>query len=353
MASLTFDALLKGLKRGERAPDPVYYLHGEEDVLKDEAVRALLDRAVEPAWRDFNVDVRAAADLDAEALHALVNTPPMMAPRRFVVLRGVDQMKKKSKVRDQLLHYLAHPTPDTVLVLIQGDAEPPETDLAGRATTVAADRLAAERVPGWITHYAGRLPLTITPDAADLLVQAVGNDLGALAQELNKLAALAAGRAATAADVTAVVGVRHGETVTDLIAATLERDGPRAAHLVEPVLEQPGMNGVRILSALGTALIGTALARAELDRGTPPGRAEGAVLQHLQTARLGGLGAGYRVIAGRWTRWAAGWSGAELSRALRDALAADQALKGSTVTADAGILTQLVLGFAVIRREAA
>src|SRR5207247_2029192 len=44
MAGLTVDALLRSLKQG--APDPVYYLRGEEDVLKDEAVRVLLDRAV-------------------------------------------------------------------------------------------------------------------------------------------------------------------------------------------------------------------------------------------------------------------------------------------------------------------
>ena len=65
MRALTFDALLRGLKRG--APDPVYYLHGDEDVLKDEAIAAVLDRAVEPGARDFNVDRRGAADLDAAA----------------------------------------------------------------------------------------------------------------------------------------------------------------------------------------------------------------------------------------------------------------------------------------------
>src|SRR5260370_813356 len=80
MGVLSFDALLRSLKRG--APDPVYYLHGDEDVLKDEAVRALLERAVDPAARDFNIDQRWAPDLDPEAFHALVNTPPMLAPPR-------------------------------------------------------------------------------------------------------------------------------------------------------------------------------------------------------------------------------------------------------------------------------
>src|SRR5205809_900344 len=89
MGALTFDALLRSLKQG--APDPVYYLHGEEDVLKDEAVRVLLERAVDPAARDFNVDQRTAADLDPEAFNALVNTPPILAATRAVVLRGMEQ----------------------------------------------------------------------------------------------------------------------------------------------------------------------------------------------------------------------------------------------------------------------
>src|SRR5258705_12707318 len=103
MGALTFDALLRSLKQG--APDPVYYLHGAEDVLKDEAVRALLERAVDPAARDFNVDQRAAADLDPEAFNALVNTPPILTATRAVVLRGMDQPRKTGKGRQGLLDY--------------------------------------------------------------------------------------------------------------------------------------------------------------------------------------------------------------------------------------------------------
>src|SRR3989454_11395862 len=121
MGALTFDALLRSLKQG--APDLVYYLHGTEDVLKDEAVRALLERAVDPAARDFNVDARTAADLDPEALRALVDTPPMLAERRAVVLRGIEQLRKKGKTRDELLRYLDNPNPSTVLILIQGEGE--------------------------------------------------------------------------------------------------------------------------------------------------------------------------------------------------------------------------------------
>src|SRR5213083_93225 len=106
MAVVTFDALLRGLKQGG-TPAAVYYLHGDEDVLKDEAVRALVDRMLDPGARDFNFDQRSAADLDPEAFHALVNTPPLLAPTRAVILRGVEQVKKTSGLYKELIRYLA------------------------------------------------------------------------------------------------------------------------------------------------------------------------------------------------------------------------------------------------------
>src|SRR2546425_1095542 len=197
MAALTFDTLLKGLKQGA-APGPVYYLHGEEDVLKEEAVRALLERAVDPAARDFNVDARAAAELDPEALRALVDTPPMVAERRAVVLRGIEQMKAKGKARDELIRYLDNPNPTTVLILVQGDGDA-AADLATRATAVQVDRLSPDRVGRWAAHHAGRLGLTIEPEAGELLVAAAGGGPRALAQEPAERGAPAPGAGAAPA----------------------------------------------------------------------------------------------------------------------------------------------------------
>src|ERR1044072_4182664 len=104
MAALTFDALLRNLKKKGAAlppPDPVYLLHGDEDVLKDEAIRLLVDVAV-PEARDFNVDTRFAIDLSPESLNALVNTPPMMADRRAGgVCGGGEPRKSKTRLGGQ------------------------------------------------------------------------------------------------------------------------------------------------------------------------------------------------------------------------------------------------------------
>jgi len=323
MAAVTLDALLRGLKKGAPLPELVYLLHGDEDVLKDEAIRALVDRTVGSS-RDFNLDVRFAPDLTPEAFHALVNTPPMLAERRAVVIRGVEQLgKRKTKLRDEVVRYLASPNPTTLLVLVVAAGEEPDATLAA--------------------------------DATELLLKAVGNDLSTLSRELEKLASLTAGaggRLVTADDVSNLVGVRRDETVFDFVEAALERRVARAAQLVEPVLEQAGMSGVKILSLLGTHLVGTALARAERDRGVHPARLPDTIYRQMQGVRPYGMRS-YKEEAARWTAWSGLWTTRELGRALRAALAADNALKTATVSDDRGIITQLVLGFAKLNREAA
>jgi hypothetical protein len=126
----------------------------------------------------------------------------------------------------------------------------------------------------------------------------------------------------------------------------LGRDGVGAARLVAPVLEQAGVTGVRIVSALGTGLIGTAIGRAELDRGTAAARVAATLYRHIETARPAGLGS-WRDTAARWSDWATRWTAAELRDALRLTLAADKALKSPTVSDETGIVLDLVLRLAV------
>src|ERR1051325_708266 len=74
---------------------PAYLLLGQDEFLKEEALRHLVDAAVDPATRDFNLDQRRGADLDAASLSSLVDSPPMMAERRVIVIRDVGALEKK------------------------------------------------------------------------------------------------------------------------------------------------------------------------------------------------------------------------------------------------------------------
>src|SRR5438046_5114829 len=92
---------------------PAYYLFGDDDYLKEDGLRQLIDAAVDPATRDFNLDQRRGSDLDAESLASLLAMPPMMADRRVIVVRDVSALRKDA--RAALENYLRSPAPDMLV----------------------------------------------------------------------------------------------------------------------------------------------------------------------------------------------------------------------------------------------
>jgi len=351
MPAQTYDALLRSLPKGELAP--VYYLHGPEDILKDEAVQGILDRALEPGLRDFNLDQRAAAQLDPESIFTLCTTLPMMAARRVVVLRDVEGWKRKPKTRTAFLKYLERPAPETVVVLVQSSADAePDRDLVRGAFAVECEPLAPDRARRWLLRRATNLGVTLEDAAADHLLAATGGELAAVAAELEKLRALPSEAPLTAEQVGALVGVRHGETVYDWRDAVLDGTAGRAARMLSPLLDQSGVTAVRLMSLLGTSLVGVGLARSHYDRRVRAAQLERVVFDRLRQLRIFGL-PDWKAESARWARWAATWPAERIRNGLRAVCDADQALKSTTVSDERGILTDLMLRLAIERREAA
>src|SRR3954452_11687247 len=341
MPSHTLDALLRSLKKGDLAP--VYYFHGAEDVLKDEAVRTILDQALDPAMRDFIFDQRSAGQLDPEEVHSLCNTLPMLAERRVVVLRDVEAWKRKTKSKNEFLRYLERPNPTTIVILLQGGGEDTEDkELAGRSYSVHFETLSLGQATKWILRQAERQKVKLEPAAAEHLVNAVGPGLGALSSELGKLASLPADKPITPEQVGIFVGVRQGETLLDWRTAILEEQSGRAVSLLSSILAQPSMSGVKMVTALGTSLVGLALTRGFHDQGLRGRALDEAVFKALLRSRPNGL-LGYREEIARWTRVLARWPQPRLRLALKAALDADQALKNTSVSDERGVLTDLIL----------
>ena len=349
MAAHSLDALLRSLKKGDLAP--VYYFHGPDDVLKDEAIRAILDQALDPTMRDFNFDQRSAGQLDPEELHSLCNTLPMLADRRVVVLRDVESWKRKTKAKSEFLRYLQRPNPAALVIRLQGAGEEAEdTELAGHSYTVRFDPLSPGQAVKWVTRQAERLGVQLEPDAAEHLVNAVGPDLGGLTSELGKFASLPAGTPITIDQIGTLVGVRQGETVLDWRTAIIQEQTGRAVSLLPALLAQPSMSGVKLVTALGTSLLGLALTRSLYDKGLKGGALDDAVFKALLRNRPNGL-LGYKAEIARWTEVVSQWPAARLRSALKAALEADQALKNTSVSDERGVLTDLILRIGT--REAA
>jgi DNA polymerase III delta subunit len=200
-------------------------------------------------------------------------------------------------------------------------------------------------VAGWIRREAEKISLALDDDAVSHLQATIGSDLPVLASELAKLGAAVGTRTATAADVADLVGVRHGETLPDFVDAVTGRRAVQAAEMVPRLLEAPGSSAVRLVAALSTALVGTALARALLDEGQRTGAVESKLFAVIQENRLWGL-RNWKLEAAQWTRDAASWTATELEGALEELLRADRRLKHTTVAGGAEILQEALLAMA-------
>lgn len=343
MGAVPLEKAYAALRRGEVAR--VYYLTGHEHVLIDEFIEAVAGATLDPAARDFNLDVRAASDLDGEALHALVETPPMLAERRVVVLRGIDQWRKNAKVRDVLYRYLDDPSPTTVLALTQTGDDGADARVAAAAVHVTADGLKPQHMLRWLQRRAERGGVVLDPDAAEHLVAAGGGELGHLAVELDKLLAASRDGRIVVADVARLVGVRRGETVHDWVDAVLVRDTGRALELLEVVVERSGTTGVQLVMTLGTALVGTRLARALVDAGTPWGQLPQALMQRLRANRPAARLRSWSIEVDAWAAAARRWPADHLDDAIAAAGAADRRLKSTTVMDERGILASMTLAF--------
>lgn len=335
-----------------RAFAPAYYLFGEDDYLKDAAIHDLLQAALDPSSRDFNCDVRRATEMDAEAVNDVLGTPPMLAERRAVVIRDAGALKKAA--RAQLDKYLAKPAHDTLLILTTPAGGKTDPALAAASEALNFEPLSPERVRKWITHHADTvLHIGIATDAVQLLQQAVGNDLQMLAGELDKCASYMLGRNpnATTIDtdgVSAVVGVRRGETVTDLLDAVARHDAATAVNLLSHVLGQPKVTAVHVIMMLTTQAFALSYGRARREAGVPTNRLSAEFFTFLK--ETGGYpGRPWGEAASAWTKEVDGWNTQSCERALELLLHADIALKDTTVSDAEQTMMSLTLALCALR----
>lgn len=345
-------ALRAAVKEGSFAP--VYYLYGEDEYLKDEELKRLIDAAVDPATRDFNFEMLRGGDLDAETLGSTVSTPPMMADRRVVVVRDVSALKKDA--RAMLDKYLAKPASDLLLLLVAPAGAKEDKGLAAKATAVEFAPLSGARIPKWISYYVEHdLKSSITDGAVKLLQEAAGTDLAQLRVELDKLIAFTGGGPINEAAISAVVGVRPGETMGDFLDAVARRDAKAALAMLPVVLQQPKSSGVTMIMALTAQTLCMGWAQAARERGAGPAKLSGDLFNLLKTSGSVFTGRSWSEFVATCARESERWSARAIDDALAALLTADAAIKETRLSSEEQLLGNLVLSLcgAPSRRRAA
>jgi len=339
MPQVAMRAFKAALEQG--TPDAVYLLHGDNDFLKEEKVKELVDRLAEPATRDFNFEQLRAAEVEAGRLSVALDGLPLMAARRVVVLRDIGALKKDPRVA--LDRYLKNPATDTVLVLVAAAGWKVDSELMDRVSAVEMKQLTEDETIKWTLMRASSVQAEIEDEAARLLVRATGSDLALIDGELRKLRDYTEGRCIGVEAVNAIVGVRAGETMEDLLDAVCARDGVRAASLVELVLSQPKTTGVSLVMALTTHMLGIGQVLVARRNRTGPRQIGQELFAMLGEGRSSVVGRPWGEAISAWTKHADRWDELAVARALALLHEADGSMKESTLSSDEQSLATLML----------
>lgn len=333
MPPLQPDHLSRLLDKGERGG--IFFLFGSEEFLKEEAVTRIVEAHLDPATREFNLDQIDATTGNVDSLASILQTPPMLAEWRVVVVRAVQALAGVPRARAVIEQLLERNAAGLVVILSGQIPDRSKAQfyevLKRKARAIEFAPLTGGDLPGWLMDRAQQSGVELVPEAARALAAAVGSEIGTLERELAKLQDfVGARRRIELADVETAVGkVTHQDRWEwfDLVGSGRIPE----ARAAIPALFDARESGVGLVLGLGTHFIRLALAATggenALQRELPPHQ---------------------RWLAGRLARQARNWTAAALNRALADLLRADRLLKSASL-AEEQIIDELLLRLQALR----
>ena len=143
----------------------------------DRAVDRLRASLVEPATRDFNYNLFQGKEATSGRVLSAVRTLPMMAKRRLVVIRDVDEMKADEL--NGLIPYLTKPCPESCLVLVAEKVDQRLKFFAQfkkHGETIKLEPLYDRQLPGFVRDE-GRARVRFAAGVAELIADEVGSGL--------------------------------------------------------------------------------------------------------------------------------------------------------------------------------
>ena len=220
---------------------PVYLLHGEEPYFIDEIAKALEDNVVEESMRDFNQTVVYGRDTNVDQVLEAARRFPMMAERQLVLMREAQDWPAWRRKDDmtKLEAYAESPVASTVLVFCFKNKKADGRLKAVKAISKAGVLFLSEKVrdyklPEWISHYVRDTGLSISPQAAQILAEYLGNDLRKVVNELTKLSiVLPEGTAIEPEHIEQHIGISKDYNVFELQRALGSKDLQRAQRITE------------------------------------------------------------------------------------------------------------------------
>jgi DNA polymerase-3 subunit delta len=230
---------------------PVYFLHGEEPYFIDEITHALCEHVLEEHERDFNQVIIYGKDAEPLSLISELKNYPMMAARKLVILKEAQDFK----AMDQLEHYFDHPSETTIFVVnykykTYDSRKKLIKSAAQKGIVFKSDKIREYNLPDWIKNYVASTGFSITQKAGMLLAEFLGNDLGRIVNEIEKLSILIEkGTTINDVHIEENIGISKDYNVFELTNALAAVDFYKALKIVDYFDHNPKATDIVVVIA--------------------------------------------------------------------------------------------------------
>lgn len=265
-----FNDILLDLKR--KLYKPVYFLHGEEPYFIDEICNYIEKNVLDEAEKGFNQTVLYGKDTDLSSVISLAKGFPMMGERQVIIVKEAQTLKefarksaedggseekedKKSANKNPLAAYMENPQPSTILVFCHkykkiDSRTSLAKQIAKQAVLFESKKMYDDKLPNWIMSYLKDHKYNISPPAAALLAQHLGNDLNKIVNELGKLMiSLPEGTEILPDHIQQNIGISKDFNVFELQDALAKKDVLRANRIVQYFAANPKDNPLILTTA--------------------------------------------------------------------------------------------------------
>lgn len=233
----------------------LYVIHGEEDLLRIEALDLLRSVAKQQGYLNRESYTIDSASYDWNSLLAEAQSAGLFADLKLLEIH-IPSGKPGKAGGDALQNLAENLPPDTCTIIMLPKLEKAQTQskwfsaLSKHGTIIEAQAISTQALPAWIRERLNQYGLNIESDALTLFSERVEGNLLAAKQEIDKLALLhPQGHLLTISDAEQAVANVARFDVFQLSAAWMTGDARRCARLLDG-LEAEGEEPVLLVWAL-------------------------------------------------------------------------------------------------------